>query len=155
VAVTPQLLRDWALPEPDDDGGKHERGSVLVLGGASSTPGACCSPVWPRSAWARPAAGGHRPQHRASRSGVALPEAQVVGLPAGPGGSLSPSCADDVWSSREADALVVGRACWARTSVQGVLEACSPAGRRAASLDAVALTAPPARSAGGLGGAWC
>ncbi len=40
AAVTPALLTGWPLPEPDGGGGgsKHERGTVLVLGGATSTP---------------------------------------------------------------------------------------------------------------------
>src|SRR4051812_50128644 len=37
-AVTPALLRGWPLPPPGDD--KHDRGSVLVVGGAAQTPGA-------------------------------------------------------------------------------------------------------------------
>jgi len=38
--VTPQLLRDWALPEVEDGGDKNARGTVLVVGGSASTPGA-------------------------------------------------------------------------------------------------------------------
>ncbi|MGZ4660773.1 MAG: NAD(P)H-hydrate dehydratase, partial [Arthrobacter sp.] len=38
VPVTPSLLRDWRLPAPGAD--KYSRGSVLVVGGARSTPGA-------------------------------------------------------------------------------------------------------------------
>ncbi len=36
--VTPDLLRDWALPGPGSD--KHARGRVLVLGGSTRSPGA-------------------------------------------------------------------------------------------------------------------
>ena len=38
--VTTQLLRSWAPPEPDDGGDKHDRGTVAVVGGGTSTPGA-------------------------------------------------------------------------------------------------------------------
>jgi ADP-dependent NAD(P)H-hydrate dehydratase len=38
--LTPQLLREWPLPSPGEGGGKHERGTVHVIGGAVSTPGA-------------------------------------------------------------------------------------------------------------------
>lgn len=38
VPVTPALLRDWTLPQPD--GAKRSRGQVLVVGGSPSTPGA-------------------------------------------------------------------------------------------------------------------
>jgi hypothetical protein len=109
VAVTPRLLREWALPEPDDDGGKHERGSVLVLGGASSTPGAVLL-----AGLAALRVGAGRLQVATVRStavalGVALPEAQVVGLPESGEGSVSASCADQVVElAQQADALVVG-----------------------------------------------
>ncbi|MCU1437947.1 MAG: carbohydrate kinase [Naasia sp.] len=36
--VTPAFLRDWPLPEPS--GSKHDKGDVLVIGGARRTPGA-------------------------------------------------------------------------------------------------------------------
>ena len=41
--VTPGMLRAWPLPQPDDSqstGSKHERGHVLIVGGARTTPGA-------------------------------------------------------------------------------------------------------------------
>ncbi len=37
-AVTPSFLRDWPLPAPGSS--KYERGEVLVVGGAKSSPGA-------------------------------------------------------------------------------------------------------------------
>ncbi|MDT4917229.1 MAG: ADP-dependent NAD(P)H-hydrate dehydratase [Pseudonocardiales bacterium] len=36
--ITPELLRQWPLPDPGNS--KHSRGHVLVLGGARATPGA-------------------------------------------------------------------------------------------------------------------
>ena len=39
-AVTPDLLRGWPLPQPDDADGKEERGRVLVIGGSALVPGA-------------------------------------------------------------------------------------------------------------------
>src|SRR4051794_17767478 len=36
--ITPALLRDWPLPQPEGD--KHSRGTVLVIGGAAPTVGA-------------------------------------------------------------------------------------------------------------------
>ena len=38
--VTPQGLRAWSLPEAEDGADKHARGTVLVVGGSVSTPGA-------------------------------------------------------------------------------------------------------------------
>src|SRR3978361_138066 len=37
-AVTPSLLRAWRLPRPGES--KRARGTVLVVGGSKSTPGA-------------------------------------------------------------------------------------------------------------------
>jgi hydroxyethylthiazole kinase-like uncharacterized protein yjeF len=39
TVLTPGLLRGWPVRTPDE-GGKHARGSVLVVGGSSRTPGA-------------------------------------------------------------------------------------------------------------------
>jgi ADP-dependent NAD(P)H-hydrate dehydratase len=36
--ITPQLLREWPLPEAT--GSKYDRGSVVIIGGAAKTPGA-------------------------------------------------------------------------------------------------------------------
>src|SRR5436305_9654669 len=38
AVLSPRLLREWPLPVPD--GGKHARGTVLVIGGAPPTVGA-------------------------------------------------------------------------------------------------------------------
>jgi hydroxyethylthiazole kinase-like uncharacterized protein yjeF len=107
--VTPRLLKDWPLDQPDDGGGKHERGTVLVVGGAASTPGAVLL-----AGLAALRAGAGRLQvatvsATAVALGVTLPEAMVVGLAADDGGSLAPSAAGDVAGLAErAQALVVG-----------------------------------------------
>lgn len=142
VPVTPQLLRDWALPEPDDDGGKHERGTVLVLGGASSTPGAV---LLAGLAALRVGAGRLQVATVSSTAialGVALPEAQVVGLRESGSGSLSPSCAEEVVElAGSADALVIGPGLLGKDDVQALLEGVLPHVPEAALLvDAVALT---------------
>jgi len=38
--ITPDLLRQWALPNPGDGGSKYDRGQVVVIGGAAAAPGA-------------------------------------------------------------------------------------------------------------------
>jgi ADP-dependent NAD(P)H-hydrate dehydratase len=38
--LTPAVLAELAPPEPDGDASKHDRGSVLVVGGSPETPGA-------------------------------------------------------------------------------------------------------------------
>jgi len=144
VTVTTERLRSWPLPEPDADGGKHQRGTVLVVGGASSTPGAVLL-----AGLASLRVGAGRLQIATVESaavalGVALPEAQVLGLPAGDGGSLSPSCADTVVRKAErAHALVVGPGLLETPDVQDLLEAVLPrlGDDVRLLLDAVALTA--------------
>src|SRR4051812_28790317 len=96
TVVTPALLRQWPLPQPEGD--KHSRGTVLVVGGAVPTVGAvilagiaalragagvlqiCCDP------------------HAATAVAVAVPEARVVGW--------SPKDAGDL--AADADAILVG-----------------------------------------------
>ncbi len=107
--VTPQALRDWALPEVEDGGDKHARGTVLVVGGSVSTPGALLL----TGLAALRAGAGKLQILTVDATSVALavtvPEAMVVGLAAWPDGSLSPDAADEVVSrSGRATALVVG-----------------------------------------------
>lgn len=141
-AVTPQLLRTWQLPEPDDEGDKHQRGTVLVVGGAVSTPGAVLL-----AGLAALRVGAGRLQvatvcDTAVALSVALPEAMVLGLDRGSDGSLSPSCVDEIASAAERAAAVVVGPGLLGDGVRPLLEALLPrlAGRTVL-LDAVALTA--------------
>ncbi|WP_328459860.1 NAD(P)H-hydrate dehydratase [Actinoplanes sp. NBC_00393] len=76
--VTPALLREWALPDPQ--GSKEARGTVLVVGGARCTPGA----VLLAGVAALRAGAGRLQLAVAAESAVplsiAVPEAKVVGL---------------------------------------------------------------------------
>jgi len=94
--VTPGLLRGWGPPEPDVSGDKHDRGTVAVVGGATSSPGAVLL-----AGLAALRAGAGRLQvltvdTTAVALAVALPEAMVLGLPADASGSLSPDAAEQV-----------------------------------------------------------
>ncbi len=76
--ITPQALRDWPLPDPQ--GGKEARGTVLVVGGSRSTPGAVLL-----AGVAALRAGAGRLQLAVEAStvtalSIAVPEAKVVGL---------------------------------------------------------------------------
>ncbi|GGN45276.1 hydroxyethylthiazole kinase-like uncharacterized protein yjeF [Actinoplanes campanulatus] len=76
--ITPALLRDWPLPDPQ--GGKESRGTVLVVGGARCTPGAVLL-----AGVASLRAGAGRLQlavaaESAVPLSIAVPEAKVVGL---------------------------------------------------------------------------
>jgi ADP-dependent NAD(P)H-hydrate dehydratase len=78
VPVTSALLGDWRLPQPS--GAKRSRGSVLVIGGSPSTPGAA---MLAGLAALRVGAGVLSlavADSRAASVAAALPEASVVGL---------------------------------------------------------------------------
>ncbi len=95
-AITPALLRDWPLPQPEGD--KHSRGTVLVIGGAAPTVGAV---LLTGVAALRAGAGvvqlACAPQV-ATALAVAVPEALVVAWPADGVGELAEA----------ADVVVVG-----------------------------------------------
>ncbi|NUP58567.1 MAG: NAD(P)H-hydrate dehydratase, partial [Pseudarthrobacter sp.] len=77
--MTPSLLRDWPLPAPGGD--KYSRGSVLVVGGARTTPGAA---LLAGAAALRAGAGKLTlavAESVAVQVGVALPECGAIGLP--------------------------------------------------------------------------
>jgi hydroxyethylthiazole kinase-like uncharacterized protein yjeF len=142
-AVTPLLLEHWPLPEPSEGGGKHERGTVLVVGGATSTPGAA---VLAGLAALRVGAGRlsmATAEPVAVAVGVAVPEARVVGLPAGDEGSLDTRCVDDVVELAErADAVLVGPGLLGTEGTAALLTALLPRlSDVRVVLDAVALTA--------------
>lgn len=84
--ITPGLLREWALPSGADS--KYARGSVLVIGGARSTPGAV---LLAGTAALRVGAG--RLSMAVARSvapalAVAMPESAVSGLAESESGSV-------------------------------------------------------------------
>ena len=141
--VTPQLLREWPLPELDDDGTKHARGTVLVIGGADTTPGAVLL-----AGTAALRAGAGRLQvatvpATAATLGVAMPEAMVLGLPAGASGSVSVSAADALADKAERAATVVlGPGLLSPDETRELLAALLPQLEcRSLVLDAVALIA--------------
>jgi ADP-dependent NAD(P)H-hydrate dehydratase len=77
--ITPRLLREWPLPDPQGD--KEARGTVLVAGGAQTTPGAV---LLAGVAALRAGAGRLQLAVEASTAAalsVAVPEAKVIGLP--------------------------------------------------------------------------
>lgn len=143
-AVTPRLLRGWPLPEPSEDGDKHERGTVVVVGGATSTPGAV---LLTGLAALRVGAGRlsvATVDATAVALGVALPEAAVLALPVGPGGSLDAACSAQVVSAcARAAAVVLGPGLSGEKEARALLEAVLPELPDTTSvvLDAVALTA--------------
>jgi hydroxyethylthiazole kinase-like uncharacterized protein yjeF len=125
------LREHWALPELADDGTKHERGTVVVVGGAGETPGAV---LLAGVAALRVGAGRLQictVQPNASALAVAVPEAAVTALPVTPTGGIGAAAVDLARGAvLEADAvLVVVEAILAAVSNQAVIV-----------LDALALT---------------
>lgn len=143
AVVTPRLLRGWALPEPGDEGDKHARGTVLVVGGAASTPGAV---LLAGLAALRVGAGRLQiatVQASQTALGVTIPEAAVLGLAASGSGSLAPSAAEECALAAESAAVVlVGPGLLDKQEAAELLSALLPRIEKAAVvLDAVALPA--------------
>lgn len=105
--VTPELLRDWALPEGGDS--KYSRGQVVVAGGALRSAGAV---MLAGTAALRAGAGRLTLAVGASVAtavGTAVPESGIVPLAETRGGSVAggalSAAADDI---RSADAVLFG-----------------------------------------------
>jgi hydroxyethylthiazole kinase-like uncharacterized protein yjeF len=107
VAVTAELLREWALPEPGKD--KESRGRVLVLGGTAMTPGAV---LLAGEAVLRAGAGKLQlatAEPVAAALAVAVPEALVAPLPTDRAGNIDEGAAAQVLELVDGcDALLVG-----------------------------------------------
>lgn len=105
--VTPDVLRSWSLPTPSE--GKESRGHVVVVAGASRTPGAA---ILAAEASLRAGAGKLTVATAASVAGqvaAVVPEALVEPLPEAAGGHLGRAAADVVAGlADQADALLVG-----------------------------------------------
>lgn len=105
--LTPTQLRSWPLPSPD--GAKSSRGTVLVIGGSRSTPGAV---LLAGIAGLRAGAGKLQiatTESTAVALAVAAPEAMVVGLPETSSGALTaerPDVLGDLVSA--ADVVLLG-----------------------------------------------
>lgn len=121
VVLTPGLLREWALPAPEGD--KSTRGTVLVVGGSRSTPGAV---LLAGLAALRAGAGKLQVATVASTApglAVAMPEAMVVGLAESDQGALLGAAADDVVElAQHADVVVIGPGLVDPDQVQVLLE---------------------------------
>ena len=110
TVVTGDMLRSqWPVEPPDEEVTKNERGTVLVVGGARSTPGAV---LLAGIAALRVGAGKLTVAtcaEYAGALGVAMPEAGVIGLPTTDGGGLDPRAAGEVAElAADVDAIVFG-----------------------------------------------
>ena len=103
--ITPRLLRDWPLPDPE--GGKESRGTVLVVGGSRFTPGAV---LLAGIAALRAGAGTLQlavGESTAAILSIQVPEAKVVGLPETPTGSVAGEVPKQLLELVEAARVVV------------------------------------------------
>src|SRR4051794_32920969 len=110
TVVTDALLSArWPLDPPDGEATKDDRGAVLVVGGARSTPGAV---LLAGLAALRVGAGKLTVatcEDYAGALGVSMPEAGVVGLPTTGDGGLDPRAAGKVAElAAGADAVLFG-----------------------------------------------
>lgn len=107
-AITTGLLRDWPLPGAGG-GDKHDRGTVLVIGGSRNTPGAVLL-----AGLAALRAGAGRLQLAVTEStatalSIAVPEAKVLGLPETAEGSVAARVPAQLLElAAQADALAIG-----------------------------------------------
>lgn len=105
VRVTAKLLRKWALPDPGST--KHSRGTILVVGGSTSTPGAV---ILAGESSLRVGGGKLQvatAQSVAAQVSVALPEALVRGFPDQGTGDVDASACDDVVELAESASVVL------------------------------------------------
>jgi ADP-dependent NAD(P)H-hydrate dehydratase len=107
IPITPELLRGWPLPTNTES--KHTRGRVVVVGGASATPGA----VMLAGIAALRVGAGHLTlavaESVAAGVAVAVPECGVIALPETAHGSVSRDALGVAATAlQNADAVLVG-----------------------------------------------
>src|SRR4051794_11433925 len=123
--VTPQVLRDWRLPEPT--GGKESRGSILVVGGSTETLGAVTLAA---EAALRSGAGKLQvvvPSKVAPHVSIALPEALVRGVPSTEAGAIKASSAEFLLDlAGSASAVLIGPGLADQDEARGLVEAMLP-----------------------------
>jgi hydroxyethylthiazole kinase-like uncharacterized protein yjeF len=137
--VTPQLLREWGLPDPGDS--KKSRGQVIVVGGSRSTPGAV---LLAGEAALRVGAGRLGmlvPPAAEGGLGVSMPEAAVLLLPARASDAIGDDIADELES---ADAVLLGPGFDDPDQTRGTLLAIAECKLTCLILDAFALGVLPA-----------
>jgi len=109
LVITPKLLGEWMLPQPEDDDDKEARGRVLVIGGSTEIAGAVVL-----AATAALRAGAGKMQIATCRSlaphvSMAVPEARVIGLPETAAGGIAAGGLQQIEKElAEARAVLVG-----------------------------------------------
>lgn len=122
ITLTPAALREWPLPTAT--GSKHDRGRVVVVGGARGTPGAA---ILAGLAGLRVGAG-HLTlavaESAAVPVAVAIPECGVIGLPESASGTiLGDGLASAEGPVTDADVVLVGPGLDDPAATRGLLDA--------------------------------
>lgn len=137
--VTSGLLRSWPLPP--SEGGKNERGRVLIVGGSRETVGAV---LLAGEAALRVGAGKLQVatvESRAAELSVALPEALVRPLAETTTGHIAPASSESLADlAGEADAVVIGPGLMGVDDARAVVERLLPSVKGRVVLDALALS---------------
>jgi hydroxyethylthiazole kinase-like uncharacterized protein yjeF len=138
--VTPQVLRDWRLPEPT--GGKEARGSILVVGASTETLGAV---LLAAEAALRSGAGKLQvvvPSKVAPHVSISLPEALVRGVPSTEEGAIRASSAELVLDlAQRASAVLIGPGMADAEETRGFVDGLLPHLEGPVVLDALGLAA--------------
>lgn len=119
--LTPAVLRDWALPAPNGD--KSTRGTVLVVGGSRTTPGAALL-----AGEAALRAGAGKLQIATAESvavtlAVRVPESMVVGLSETPSGAVAADPGDGLGDMvASADVVLLGPGLVGEAEIAGLLD---------------------------------
>jgi hydroxyethylthiazole kinase-like uncharacterized protein yjeF len=122
--LTPATLGRIPLPQPEEGGGKDERGRILVVGGERENPGGLLL-----AATAALRAGAGKLQLAtvepiALAIGIAIPEARVFALGETKHGAIAPSAGGEVVRlANGVDALVLGPGMIEETSATGLTRA--------------------------------
>ncbi|WP_299953131.1 NAD(P)H-hydrate dehydratase [uncultured Modestobacter sp.] len=138
--VTPQVLRDWRLPEPT--GGKEARGSILVVGGSTETVGAV---LLAAEAALRSGAGKLQvvvPSKVAPHVSISLPEALVRGVPSTEAGAIKGDSAELFLDlAQRASAVLIGPGMADEPETRELVERLLPELDGPVALDALGLAA--------------
>lgn len=137
--VTAGLLRSWPLPPVE--GGKNERGRVLIVGGSRETVGAV---LLAAEAALRVGAGKLQVatvESRAAELAVALPEALVRPLAETTAGHVDPASSDQLVDlAADADAVVIGPGLMGPRCARELVCRLLPSVKGRVALDALALS---------------
>lgn len=143
--ITAERLRAWPMPQPDANGDKNERGSVLVIGGSVEVPGAL---ILAGTAALRAGAGRLRLATNRSVAplvATTMLEARVIGVPDSAGGGIAPEADEQIAErANQVKATLIGPGMVDQEAVQHFMQRLLPQIEQPMLvLDAAAMEAVP------------